>query len=83
MTDFAKDNTRGWTFPEYTELALAVNRFFEILDQKESSDSGVDFNPVQMDYKALQISSVRVLLTAELTSLLPQMKRLAKLEINL
>lgn len=67
-----------WVFPKYTELKPAVQRFFAILDQRESSDSGVDFNPVQMDYKALQISSVRVLLTAELTDLLPQIKELSK-----
>lgn len=68
---------RTWTFPKYTELAPAVKRFFEILDQRESSDSGRDFNPVQMDYKELQISSVRVILTAELTDLLPQMRALS------
>lgn len=66
-----------WVFPEYTELAPAVKRFFEILDSREESDSGREFSPVKMDYKDLVISSVRVYKSAELESLLPQMKRLA------
>lgn len=74
--------TRGnWVFPEYTELAPAVKRFFEIMDSREESDSGVEFSPVKMDYNDLRISSVRVYKSAELKALLPQMKKLA-LEVN-
>lgn len=65
-----------WTFPEYTSLTPAVKRFFEILDSREESDSGVEFSPVKFS-KEWQITSVRVYKTAELNSLLPQMKKLA------
>lgn len=68
-----------WVFPEYTELAPAVKRFFEILDGRETSDSGVEFSPVKFDFKDMKISSVRVYASAELASLLPQMKELSKL----
>lgn len=68
---------KEWTFPVYTELAPAVKRFFEILDSREESDSGTEFSPVYMDFKDLKISSVRVYASAELKSLLPQMKTLA------
>lgn len=63
--------TKGsWKFPEYDNLEEAVKRFFEIMDKKEESDSGREFRPNV-------ISSCRVYDTAELESLLPQMKELA------
>lgn len=66
---------KTWTFPEYTSLEDAVKRLFEILETKEISDQDREFHPVT-------ISSVRVHKTAELESLLPQMKKLAKIENN-
>lgn len=66
-----------WEFPKYTELAPAVKRFFEILDNKEESDFGQEFHPNRMDTKDLCIHSCRVYATAELESLMPQMKELA------
>lgn len=56
-----------WTFPKYTELNLAVQRFFEILDTVEISDNDREFHPVT-------IGSCRVYTTAELEELLWQMK---------
>lgn len=71
-----------WKFPEYTELAPAVKRFFEILDEREYSDNArKEFHPIQLgvDITAkAYISSIRVYKTAELNSLLPQMKKLAE-----
>lgn len=69
-----------WEFPVYTELAPAVARFFEILDSREESDSGVEFYPVKINFKDFVITSVRVYKTAELESLLPQMKSLANVQ---
>lgn len=66
-----------WTFPVYTELAPAVKRFFEILNSREESEAGVEFYPVKIDFKDFVITSVRVYKTAELKSLLSQMKKLA------
>jgi hypothetical protein len=69
-----------WKFPVYTELTPAVQRFFEILDTREESDSGTEFYPVKIDFKDFVITSVRVYKTAELKSLLPQMKSLANVQ---
>lgn len=52
------------------ELKTLVKRLFEILDQKEESDSGREFSPVF-------ISCCRVLLSEELNKILPRMKELA------
>lgn len=76
-----------WVFPIYTELAPAVTRFFEIMDGEEYSDNAQRyFHPVKLqvaeeDAKAF-ISSIRVFKTAELSSLLPQMKALASLAVD-
>lgn len=71
-----------WEFPVYDRLEDAVRRFFEILDGKEYSDnSGKDFHPVRIDVDnngKVVISSIRVYKTAELTSLIKQMKELSK-----
>lgn len=56
-----------WTFPKYEELNPAVQRFFEILDTVEVSNNDREFHPVT-------IGSCRVYATAELGSLLWQMK---------
>lgn len=69
--------TRKWEFQKYDHLQDAVKRFFEILDIKEESDSGHEFNPVRMNSKERTISSVRVVLTAELDDLLTQMSILS------
>lgn len=66
---------KPWVFPEYNNLEDAVKRLFEILETKEVSDNDREFHPVT-------ISSVRVHKTAELESLLPQMKKLSKVEDN-
>lgn len=67
----ALKQTKGsWKFPEYNNLEEAVKRFFEIMDKKETSDGGRDFHPNR-------ISSCRIYDTAELESLMPQMKELA------
>lgn len=44
-----------------------VRRFFDILDTVECSDSGRDFKPIQ-------ISSCRVMLTAKLSAILEKMR---------
>lgn len=69
--------THRWEFPPHSNLASAVKRFFEILDYKEVSNNDVEFNPVRMDTEDRKIDSCRVMLTAELEDLLPQMKRMA------
>lgn len=70
-----------WTFPIYTELRPAVKRFFEILDTTEYSErADKDFHPIRLDVDkdaTAYISSIRVHKTAELNSLLPQMRSLA------
>lgn len=66
-----------WTFPKYLEASKAVHRFFQILDGTEFSNNDVEFHPVKMDVEEngkTVISSVRVYKTAELESLLWQMK---------
>lgn len=72
----------AWTFPKYTELAPAVKRFFEILDEREYSyDTHKEFHPIKLDVDIdakVYITSIRVYKTAELNSLLPQMKKLAR-----
>lgn len=70
--------TRKWEFPPHQTLESAVKRFFEILDTKETSNNDVEFHPVRMDTKDRKINSCRVILTAELEDLLPQMKSLAQ-----
>jgi hypothetical protein len=52
------------------ELKTLVKRLFEILDQKEESDSGREFSPVF-------ISCCRVTLGEELKQILPKMKELS------
>lgn len=52
------------------ELKLLTKRFFEILDEKEESDSGREFSPVF-------ISCCRAHLNEELNKILPRMKELA------
>jgi hypothetical protein len=52
------------------ELKTLVKRFFEILDQKEESDSGREFSPVF-------ISCCRARLNEELGKILPKMKKLS------
>lgn len=52
------------------ELKTLVKRLFEILDQKEESDSGREFSPVF-------ISCCRVFLGEELDKVLKRMKELA------
>lgn len=71
-----------WEFPKYDNLDDAVRRFFEIMDEKEYSDNAQRyFSPVRFevgeDGKVI-ISSIRVYKTAELTSLLKQMKELIR-----
>lgn len=76
-----------WVFPIYDNLEDAVKRFFEILDGKEYSDNAQRyFHPIKLqvaeeDAKVF-ISSIRVFKTAELSSLLPQMKALARYEMS-
>lgn len=71
-----------WVFPTYTELEPAVRRFFEILETTEYSErADKNFNPIRIetdDNGKTVISSIRVFKTAELGSLLPQMKELSK-----
>lgn len=59
-----------FVFDKHLDLASAVRRFLEILETTEESNNGVKFHPVQ-------ISSVRVFKTAEIESLIPQMKRMS------
>lgn len=68
-----------WTFPVYTDLTSAVKRFFEILDAEELSDNALKYyHPVKLQVEEkVFISSIRVYKTAELGSLLPQMRSLA------
>jgi hypothetical protein len=62
----------NWKFVLPKTLEAKVIRFFEILDTTEISDnSGKSWHPVQ-------ISSCRVMRTAELSKLLPAMKRQAR-----
>lgn len=60
-----------WVFDKHPDLASAVRRFFEILETTEESNNGVRFHPVQ-------ISSVRIFKTAEIESLIPQIKKFLK-----
>lgn len=56
---------------DHRDLAGNVRRLFEILDQREETDSGTEFSPIQ-------ISSVRVILTHELESLFKKLKEQAE-----
>lgn len=71
-----------WVFPTYDRLEDAVLRFFEILDTQEFSDNAQRyFHPIKLETDnsgKTVISSIRVFKTAELESLLPQMKALAR-----
>lgn len=67
----------AWVFPKYDHLQDAVKRFFEILDIKEVSDNDVEFHPNRMDLESGVINSCRVYNSAELSSVLDQMKVLS------
>lgn len=55
---------------KHERLKKLVKDFFRILEIREESSNGNVFSPVF-------ISSVRVMLTKELSQILPEMKRLA------
>jgi hypothetical protein len=69
---------REWVFPKYDHLQDAVKRFFEILDIKEESSFGREFHPNKMNLEDRKIDSCRVHNTAELASVLEQMKTLSE-----
>lgn len=66
-----------WIFPKYDHLQDAVKRFFEILDIKEESYNGVEFHPNKFNAEDRVIESCRVHNTAELNSIITQMKILS------
>lgn len=69
---------KEWTFQKYDHLQDAVKRFFEILDIKEVSSNDIEFSPNKMNIESRKIDSCRVYDSAELSSVLEQMKVLSE-----
>lgn len=61
-------------------LENAVREFFILLDAKEESESGIEFNPTKViiGEKENYVSSCRVLHSAKLKKILPAMRKFVK-----